>query len=248
MVYQERQTREEKLKKESEEKLLNWVPKTELGKLVKEGKITDIDQIFSLRYKIKEPEILDYLCPNSTLELLNIGQVKGKFGGGKRRTFRQTQKKTKEGNKPSFSTYAVFGNENGYVGLGYGKSRETIPAREKAYRNAKINLIKIRRGSGSWEDDSIEPHSIPFKISGQCSSVHVELLPAPLGTGLVCHKEVAKVLKAAGIKNIRSNIRGNSSSAINLLKALEKALMMLTKTKINESHIEKLGIVDGIIK
>ncbi len=51
---------------------------------------------------------------------------------GSRRVFRQTQKKTKEGNKPKFSTYAVVGNKDGYVGLGFGKAKETVPAREKA--------------------------------------------------------------------------------------------------------------------
>ena len=70
-------------------------------------------------------------------ELLLVGQSKGKFGGGQRRVFKQTQKKTREGNKPSFSTFAVVGNHNGYVGLGSGKSKETVPARDKSKRKAK---------------------------------------------------------------------------------------------------------------
>src|SRR4030042_762182 len=70
---------------------------------------------------------------------------------GKRRAVRQTQKKTQEGNILSFATFAIVGNKDGYIGLGHGKSKETIPAREKAMRKAKLNIIKIRRGCGSWE-------------------------------------------------------------------------------------------------
>ena len=73
------------------------------------------------------------------------------------------KKKTKEGNKPKFATIAVIGNKNGYVGLGYGKAKETVPAREKAIRNAKLSIMKIRRGCGSWECGCKEPHSLTFQ-------------------------------------------------------------------------------------
>ena len=159
-----------------------WNPKTLLGKQVKAGKITDIDKILESGEKMLETEIVEILLPNLETDLLLIGQSKGKFGGGARRVFRQTQKKTKEGNKPSFATYAVVGDRNGHVGVGYGKSKETVPAREKAFRQAKLNMIKIRRGSGSWEARVNEPHSIPFKVTGKCGSVKVTLMPAPRGT------------------------------------------------------------------
>ena len=61
-----------------------------------------------------------------------IGQARGKFGGGQRRIFKQTQKKTREGNKPHFTTTAVTGNKDGYIGMGAGKAKETVPARELA--------------------------------------------------------------------------------------------------------------------
>src|SRR3989338_1174536 len=128
-----------------------WKPKTELGKKVQQGLITDIDQIFAQGLQIMEAQITDTLLPNLEEDLLLIGQAKGKFGGGQRRTFRQPQKKTKEGNKPSFGTLIVVGNGNGYIGLGYGKSKETVPAREKAIRKAKLNITKVLRGCGSWQ-------------------------------------------------------------------------------------------------
>jgi hypothetical protein len=80
-------------------------------------------------------------------DLISIGQSKGKFGGGQRRVFKQTQKKTPEGNKPKFATYAVIGNRNGLIGVGYGKAKETVPAREKSFRSARMNIIKIKKNS-----------------------------------------------------------------------------------------------------
>ena len=221
-----------------------WNPKTLLGKQVKAGKITDIDKILESGEKMLETEIVEILLPNLETDLLLIGQSKGKFGGGARRVFRQTQKKTKEGNKPSFATYAVVGDRNGHVGVGYGKSKETVPAREKAFRQAKLNMIKIRRGSGSWEARVNEPHSIPFKVTGKCGSVKVTLMPAPRGTGLVCHKEVSKILALAGVKDVWSKIDGKAGTRINLIKAAFEALKNLKTTKVQHKHIEQLNIYD----
>ena len=220
-------------------------PKTDLGKKVKSRQITTMEDVMATGKPILEPEIVDMLLPGIESDLLMIGQSKGKFGGGSRRVFRQTQKKTKEGNKPKFSTYAVVGNKDGYVGLGFGKAKETVPAREKAVRKAKLNLIKVVRGSGSWADARTEPNSIPFTVIGKCSSVTVELKPAPKGTGLKAQKEIAKVLKLAGVKDIWSKVRGQSRNMINVVKALEDVLHELNSTKIQERHIKQLAIVSG---
>lgn len=208
-----------------------WIPKTRLGKMVKEGKIKDIDEILSKGIQIREAEIVDYLLPDLTSDLLLIGQAKGKFGGGKRRAFRQTQKKTAEGNKPRFSALAVVGNKDGYIGIGMGKAKETVPAREKALRNAKRSIIKIKRGCGSWECGCGEEHSIPFKISGKCGSVRVEFLPAPKGIGLCVHDECKKIFELAGIKDVWSRTRGETRSRINLIYACFEALKQLSRMR-----------------
>ena len=143
-----------------------WKPKTSLGMKVKNGEIDNIDYILDNRLKILEREIVDVLMPNLTSDLLLVGQSKGKFGGGQRRVFRQTQKKTQEGNKPKFGTFAIVGNEDGYVGIGYGKSKETVPAREKATRNAKQNIMKVLRGCGSWQCSCKNPNSLPLAVEG----------------------------------------------------------------------------------
>jgi len=227
--------------------LENWKPITELGRKVKAGEITDIEQIFSAGQRVMESEIMDTLMPGLKTDLLLIGQAKGKFGGGQRRIFRQTQKKTREGNTIKFATCALAGNGDGYVGLAFGKSKETVPARDKSLRKAKLNMIKIRRGCGSWEGTA-DSNSIPFAVEGKCGSVRVKLMPAPKGTGLCIEKECAKILDAAGIKDVWSRTKGQTKTKVNLVKACFDALKNLSNIKIQERHIKSLGIQDGKMK
>lgn len=223
-----------------------WTPKTELGRLVKSGEIKNIDEILGSGRRILEPEIVDTLLKTES-ELLLIGQAKGKFGGGQRRVFRQTQKKTREGNKPKFATFAVVGDKNGHVGVGYGKSKETVPAREKAFATAKLNMMVIRRGTGSWEDQSTEPHSIPFAVEGSCGSYRIKLMPAPKGKGLICDKEVAKILEMAGIQNVWSKSTGQTKNKLNVIKATMQALKRLNQISVQDSHRNRLAIVEGSV-
>lgn len=223
-----------------------WQPKTELGKKVKSGEIKSIDKILDQGLKILEPEIIDCLIPNLESDLISIGQSKGKFGGGKRSIWRQTQKKTSEGNKPKFSTLAVIGNKDGYIGIGWGKARETVPAREKAIRSAKLNIIKIRRGCGSWECGCNEPHSVPFKVSGKCGSVKIDILPAPKGTSLSIEENCKKLLEIAGIKDVYSKTFGQTKIKINLISACFEALKNLSKTKVNKEYLKEKKIIEGI--
>ena len=221
-----------------------WKPRTELGRMVKSGEVKNIDTILGGGVRILEAEIIDSLLTVET-DLILIGQAKGKFGGGQRRVFRQTQKKTREGNKPKFATYAVAGDKNGHVGIGYGKSKETLPAREKAIKQAKLNMMMVRRGTGSWEDVSTEGHSIPFAVEGSCGSYTIKLMPAPKGKGLVCDKEVAKILSMAGIQNVWSKSFGQKKNKINVVKATISALKKLSSMSVQESHIKNLSITDG---
>ena len=222
-----RLSREEMEILKREEELENWVPKTKLGKEVKTKKIKDIDDILDNNKKILEAEIVDTLIDVKT-DLISIGQSKGKFGGGKRRAWRQTQRKTKEGNVPTFSAFAVVGDQNGHVGIGVGKSVETLPARDKATRNAKLNVIKVTRGDGSFDSVGGGNTSIPFKVEGKAGSVRVILMPAAPGTGLVVADQLKKILKLAGIKDIYSKTSGKLRTSFNLAKACIDALKKTT--------------------
>ncbi|MAG38434.1 30S ribosomal protein S5 [Candidatus Pacearchaeota archaeon] len=214
---------EEKRERIEKEKLLSWAPKTKLGISVKTGKEKNLDKILESGRKILEPEIVDTLI-NLKSDLILIGQAKGKFGGGKRRAWRQTQKKTQEGNVLTFSSMSVVGDNKGYVGLGYGTSKETLPAREKSLRKAKLNIIKVVSGFETVEDGSHAPHTVPFKVEGKCGSVRITLLPAPRGTGLVVGDECKKILKLAGIKDVYGITKGHTRTTFNVAKACIEAL------------------------
>lgn len=237
------------MKKEQTEKeevkQFTWEAKTQLGKEVLAGKYSNLSEVIDSGKKILESEISDFLEPNLQIEFINVGQAKGKFGGGKRKISKPTQKKTREGNKMSFFMIAVSGNKNGVVGLGFGKSRETVPSREKAIRNAKMNLIKIRRGNGSWGSFGAGSTSIPFAVEGKCGSSKVRLIPAPVGTGLIVESELKKMLELAGVKDVWSKTYGQTKNKINLMKAGFDALKNLQKVKLTPQVAVGRGLKDG---
>lgn len=222
-----------------------WVPKTLLGKDVAAGKYASIREVIVSGKPILEEQITDVLVPSLNVEFVNVGQAKGKFGGGRRKIAKATQKKTKEGNKMSFSLIAISGNKDGIVGLGFGKSRETVPAREKALRNAKKELIMIRRGCGDWGCFCGTAHSIPFAVEGTEGSVTVRLMPAPKGTGLVVESELKKMLELAGVKDVWSKTFGSTTNKINLTKAGLNALKNLQTMKMTPKTAMGRGIKDG---
>lgn len=189
--------------------LEEWKPRTTVGILVKEGKITSMDQIFENNLPIKEVEIIDALLPDLKHEVLSVNFV---------------QRQTDAGEVSQFQVVAVVGNEDGYVGIGIGKSKQIREAIEKAIRTAKLSLIPVRRGCGSWECLCGEPHSIPFKVSGKSGSVETVLLPAPRGVGLVAGDVARTILRLAGIKDIWTRTRGETRTALNMARAVFNAL------------------------
>lgn len=222
-----------------------WVPKTELGKDVLAGKYPTINQVLLSGRRIMEPEIAQFLVKNLELDFINVGQAKGKFGGGKRKPSKSTQKVTMEGSQMSFSMICVSGNRDGVVGLGFGKARETVPSREKATRKARQNLIIIRRGSGDWESSTAASNSIPFAVEGKSGSSRIKLMPAPPGTGLVVEAEVKKMLELAGIKDIWSKTYGSTKNKTNLMKAAFNALKNLQNVRLNPTMMEGRTIKEG---
>ncbi len=186
-----------------------WVPKTELGRMVKEGKIKSIDDIFAMNLRIQEPEIVDTLLPNLKYEILNINIV---------------QRQTDAGEVSQFQVVAVVGNEDGYVGLGIGKARQIGPAMEKAIKKAKLNIMPVRRGCGSWYCSCDEPHSVPFVVRGKAGSVEVVLIPAPKGVGLVVGDAIKPILRLAGIRDVWSRTFGETRTTLNFAFAAWDAL------------------------
>ncbi|MEM1541487.1 MAG: 30S ribosomal protein S5 [Ignisphaera sp.] len=189
--------------------LESWMPRTYIGRLVKEGKITSIDQIFAMNAIIMEPEIIDMLLPNLKQEILDVVLV---------------QKMTDAGRISRFRVVVAVGNENGYLGLGIGKARQLRAAIEKAIIDAKLNIVPVRRGCGSWECRCSIPHSVPYKVAGKAGSVEIEFIPAPLGTGLVAGEIAKKLLSLAGIKDVWCFTSGETRTTLNFAKATYIAL------------------------
>lgn len=229
----EKQAEESKENSEDQEKgpIESWEPKTELGRQVKDGKITNIDQILEQRKKILEPEIVDSLVSLKT-ELINIGQSKGKFGGGKRRAFKQTQKKVQEGSVIKFSAMAIVGDEKGHIGMGEGNATETLPARDKAIRKAKLNIFKAQRGCAAFDCNCSEKHTVPYEVRGKCGSAKLRLMPAPQGTGLAVASEIKKMLSLVGISDVYSKSFGKTETTMNLARACIDALKKTNKEDV----------------
>jgi small subunit ribosomal protein S5 len=186
-----------------------WVPKTNLGKMVMEGKITSLEEIFNQGYKIQEPGIIDALIPKVQQEVLNIALV---------------QKQTDAGEKSRFKALVIVGNYDGYLGLGVGKAKQTRNAIQKGIIDAKLNTVPVRRGCGSWECGCGEPHSVPFKVVGKCGSVSIELHPSPRGLGVVAGDVAKTILNFAGIKDCWTRSFGSTRTIPSFAYATYNAL------------------------
>ena len=209
-----------------------WIPKTELGKLVAEGKI-NMDEIFASGKKIKEPQIVDRLLPGLQTDLIFIGGSPGKGGGIRRTPTRRTARMHRSGRRYRVSAMVVIGNGNGYAGIGKSVSTENRVAIEKATENAKLNIMPVRRSCGSWECSCGEAHSVPVEIEGKVGSVRVRLLPAPKGVGLCVNNEAKKVMRLAGIRDVWTKRYGESRSRSNYALAIFDAFKKMNMIRLD---------------
>jgi small subunit ribosomal protein S5 len=186
-----------------------WVPKTKVGRMVQSGQIVSLEDIFTQGLKIKEPEIIDVLLPGLRQEVLGIGFV---------------QKHTAAGEKSRFKAIVAVGNGTGFLGVGGGKARQVRSAIDKATINAKLNVVPIRRGCGSWECRCGQPHSVPFKVKGKCGSVGLEIIPGPRGLGLVGGETPKTILTLAGVKDCWTRSFGSTSTLGSMAYAVYESL------------------------
>lgn len=205
----------EKLRTISKEQ---WEPKTEIGRMVKAGEISSLEQIFDAGKPIIESEVVDVLLPSLEVETLQV---------------KSTQRVTDSGKRTQFRVVVVVGDRNGHVGVGVGKSSEMKPAIDYAVKNAKKSMISIRTGCGSWECKCHVMHSLPERTTGKEGSTIVTLKPAPRGLGLAANDVVRKVLSMAGVKDIWSFSAGGRNT-YNIAIAAISALDNLNKLKPHE--------------
>lgn len=211
---------------------MDWTPRTELGRMVAQGAIT-LDEIFALGKKIKEPQIVDKLIPNLQTDIIFIGGSPGKGGGIKRTPTRRTTRMHRSGRRYRVSAMVVIGNGDGYFGLGKAVAMENRVALAKATENAKLNLIPVKRGCGSWECACGGNHTIPVQVEGKMGSVRVQLFPAPKGVGLCVSNEAKKIMRLAGIKDIWSKCFGESKTRNNYSLALFDAFKKMNRMRLD---------------
>jgi small subunit ribosomal protein S5 len=115
-----------------------------------------------------------------------------------------------------------------------------LPAIKKAVNRAKMTLIRVNRGCGSWECGCGTGHSVPFKVEGRCGSVQIRLLPAPQGTGLVVGESVKDVFRFVGIRDVWAKTRGSPDTVLNFVGAAVDALGKTSKMRYSKDIERKL--------
>ena len=188
-----------------------WIPKTKLGRLVKNKHIDSLEQIYTHSIPIKEARIVEDLLAAQKIELsdevMKIISV---------------QKQTMAGQRTRFKAIVVIGDQNGHIGLGVKVAKEVQIAIKGALITAKLQLIPVRRGY--WGNKIGTVHTVPGKVSGKCASVRVKLVPAPRGTGIVGAPVSKKLLQFAGIDDCYTSTSGHTRTAENFIKATFQAL------------------------
>ncbi|MFB0522511.1 MAG: 30S ribosomal protein S5 [Candidatus Bathyarchaeia archaeon] len=194
-----------------------WKPRTRLGKMIFEGDITSMEEVFMEGLRIREPEIVDVLLPDLQEEVIDINLV---------------QKQTDAGEKSRFKAIVAVGNRDGYVGLGGAKAKQVRTAIEKAAVDARLNITVVRQGCGSWDCGCGKPHSLPFQVRAKCGGVEIVLIPGPRGLGLVASEAARIILRLAGVKDCWTRSYGSTrtvpSFAYAVFEALQKTYRLVT--------------------
>ncbi len=207
-----------------------WVPRTALGKRVIKGEVTSLGEALATDLPLREPEIVDILLPELEDEVLDVNMV---------------QRMTDSGRRVRFAITVVVGNSDGFVGLGRARGTEVGPAIRRAIDDAKVNMIQVKRGCGSWECGCFRAHTLPLKVRGVSGSVRVTLKPAPQGVGLAVGDIAKSVLRLAGIKDAWAFTQGHTKTTVNYALATFDALKRTSLAKVSGDQTARLRIHTG---
>lgn len=124
---------------------------------------------------------------------------------------KRVSKKTKGGNKRSFTALTLVGNREGKVGVGLGKAGNVPEAIRKSTKKARRKLVTIDVSKGT----------IKRSVVHKRGAAKILLKPAPAGSGLIAGGPVRAVAELVGIKDVSSKILGTSNIANNVHAAIE---------------------------
>jgi len=133
------------------------------------------------------------------------------------------------GRRFSFSVAIVIGDRKGAVGVGTGKASDTSLAIEKAYRDARKNLIRLSLTKGM---------SIPHEVSAKSASGEIKLMPNK-EKGLVVGSSARIVLDLAGVRDTTAKVLSGSKNKLNIARATLKALGRLLPPRVKAEMAEK---------
>ena len=207
-----------------------WVPKTELGRRVAADEITTMAAAIESGLPLREPQIVDKLLPGLHDEVLDVNMV---------------QRMTDSGRRFKFAVTVVVGNGDGFVGLGRAKGREVGPTIRRAIDRAKLEVVEVYRGCGSWECGCGRAHTLPFQVKGRVGSVVVTFKPAPRGVGLAVGDVAKPILRFAGITDAWGFTDGHTKTTVNYAQSAFQALVALSELKVPAEDFSRLKIVRG---
>ncbi len=212
---------------------INWDPRTKLGKLVLSKQVTTMSDALKTGLPVREPEIVDILLPEINDEVIDVNMV---------------QRMTDSGRRVKFVITVAVGNKDGFIGFGQAKGKEVGSSIRKAIDTAKLNIIEIKRGCGSWQCGCGKPHTVPFTVKGKSGSVEITLKPAPRGIGLATGSVAKKILTLAGIKDCWAFTRGKTKTTVNYSKSVFNALEKNADMRVMPEAVKFVGIKSGSIE